>query len=74
MVYYLKIFKHKIVYLVYRIFNVYFSQGGAGLPCPPFSALSAHLFCRLPALPLVVGGGGRVYVGDWGFGGSGLVV
>ena len=51
-----------------------FSQGGAGVPCPPFSDFSAPLFCRPPALPLVVGGGGRAYEGCWGVGGSGFVV
>ena len=52
-----------------------FSQGGTGIPCPPFSVFSAPLLYRLLDLTLVVvGGGGREYVGDWGVGGSGLVV
>ena len=63
-----------MVYLVYRSCNVPFSQGGTGVPCTPFSIFLAPLFCRLPALPLLIGGGGQVYAGDWGFGGSVLVV
>ena len=51
-----------------------FFQGEAGLPCPYFYDFSFPLFCCLPALPLVVGGGGRVYAGDWGVGESGFVV
>ena len=51
-----------------------FSQGGTGVPCPPFSVFSAPLLCLIPALTLAVGGGGRVYAGDWGVGGSGLGV
>ena len=54
----------KKVYLVYICFNVSFSQGVAGVPCPPFSVSATPLFCRLPDLPFVVGGDGRVYTGD----------
>ena len=55
---------HKIFYLVYRSFNVSFSQEGTGVPYPPFSVSATPLFCRLPAWPLVVGDVGRVYAGD----------
>ena len=51
-----------------------FSQGGTGVTCFPFSVFLAPLLCRLPALPLVVGGGGRLYAWYWGVGGIGLVV
>ena len=54
----------KIFYLVDRRFNVSFPQGGTGVPCPPFSVSSAPLCCPLPALPLVVFGGGWLYEGD----------
>ena len=53
---------------------MYFFQWEAGLPCPSFSDFSLPLFCCLPALPLVVGSGRRVYAGDWGVGESGFVV
>ena len=66
----LLLFLHKIVYLVYRSFNVYFSQGGQVYPVPPY-VFSAPLFFRLPALSLVVVGGGQVYAGGWGVGGIG---
>ena len=39
----------------------YFDQGGTGVPCPPFSVLLSPFLCRLAALPMVVGGVGRVY-------------
>ena len=51
-----------------------FTQGGTGVPCPPFSVFLVPLICRLPALTVVVGGGGQVYAWDWGVGGGGLVV
>ena len=35
---------NKIVYLIYRCFFVYFSQGGTGVPCAPFLALVAPLY------------------------------
>ena len=63
---------YKIFYLVYRSFIVSFAQGGTGVPCPPFSVLSTTLLCCLPALPVVVDGGGRVYAWYWGVGGSGI--
>ena len=65
------IFLHKIVYSVYRSFIVFVFQGGAGVPCPPFSVFLAPSVCLLHALPFVVGGGEQVYAGDWGVGGSG---
>ena len=53
---------YKIVYLVYRSFlMVYFAQGGTCVPVPPSLSSWRHFFCSLPALPMVVGGGGRVY-------------
>ena len=66
-------FIHKLVYLSYRGIIVSFSQGGVGVPCPPFSVSAAPLCCRLPSLPLVDGVGGQVYAGEWGVWGSGLV-
>ena len=31
----INLFLHKLYYLVYRVINVSFSQGGACVPCPP---------------------------------------
>ena len=67
-------FCSKIVYLVYRGVLVSFSQGGTGVSCPPFSVFSAPFLSRLPALPVVVGGGGQVYEWDWVVGGGELVL
>ena len=63
-----------MVYLVYRSYIASFSQEGTGVPCPPFFVFLEPLLCRIPSLPLVVDGGGRVYAGDWGVGGGLLVV
>ena len=51
-----------------------FAQGGTVVPCPPFSVFSAPLLFSLPALTMVVGGGGQVYAWDWGVGGGGLIM
>ena len=51
-----------------------FAEVRTGVPCHPFSVFSAPLLFRLPALTMVVGGGGRVYAWDWGVGGDGLVI
>ena len=51
-----------------------FLKGGAGVPCPTFSVSATPLCCRIPAMQLGVGGGRRVYAGDLGIWGSGLVV
>ena len=59
---------YKIVYLVYRGLLVSFDQGGTCVPCTSFSVFSATLLSCLTALHAVVGGGGRVYAWDWGFG------
>ena len=67
-------FCSKIVNLVYRDVLVSISQGGAGVPCPPFSVFSASFLSRLPALPVVVGGGGQVYAWDWVVDGGELVL
>ena len=40
----------------------------------PFYVFSVPLLCRLPALHVVVDGGGWVCVWYWGVGGGGLVV
>ena len=53
---------------------MYFDQGGTCVPCPPFSVLLATFLSRLPDLPVVVGGGGRVYAWVWGVGGGGLLL
>ena len=41
-----------------------YSQGGPGVPCPPFSVYTAPLCCHLPALILVGDGGGLLYSGE----------
>ena len=51
-----------------------FEKGGTGVPFPPFSVFSAPVLSRMPALPMVVGGGGRVYAWVWGVGGGGLIL
>ena len=55
---------NKFVYLVYSGIIMSFSQGGTGVPCTPLSVSAAPLCCHLPALLLVVGGGGQVYSGE----------
>ena len=67
-------FCSKIVYLVYRGVLVSISQGGAGVPCPPFLVFLAPFLSRLPALPVVVVGGAQVYACDWVVGGGELVL
>ena len=53
---------------------MYFSQGGTGVPCSPFSVFSAPFLSCLPNMPVVVGGGGRLYVCNWDVDGGGLVL
>ena len=68
------IYLYKIVYLVFRGLLVSFAQGGTCLTCTPFNVFSAPFLFRLPALPVMAGGGGRVYARDWGVGGGGLLL
>ena len=41
-----------------------FLKGGQVYPVPPSMASRRPFFCRLPALPLVVGGGGNMQVSE----------
>ena len=43
---------------------VSFSQGGTGVPCPPFSESAAPLCCRLHSPLLVFDGDGQVFLGE----------
>ena len=70
LIYYLYI----IVFLIYRGFWVSFAQGGTGVPCTPFSVFLDPFLSHMPALPVVVGGGGRVYAWVWGVLGDGLLL
>ena len=67
-------FLYKIVYFFIEVFIASFSQGGAVVPFPSIFPLSAPFLCRLPALPMVVCGSGRVYACDWGVVGNEVVV
>ena len=51
-----------------------FSQGGTGVPCPPSLSSLGHFLSRLTALTVVFGGGGWVYVWDWGVCGVGFLL
>ena len=51
-----------------------FAQGGTSVPRFPFYVLSVPFLSCLPALSVVVGGGGQVYAWDWGVGAGGLVL
>ena len=51
-----------------------FAQGGAGVSCPPLSVFLAPFLSHLPYMPVVVGGGGRVYAWVWGVCGGGLIL
>ena len=57
-------FLHKLFYLVYSGIIVYFSQEGTSVPCHPFSVSASPLCCHIPDLILVVGGCGRMYLGE----------
>ena len=61
-------------FLVYRGLLVSFSQGGTGVPCPPSLSSLSHFLSRLTALTVVFGGGGWVYVWDWGVCGVGFLL
>ena len=50
-----------------------FAQGGTDVPGSPFSVFSEPFLSRLHALPVVVGGGGRVYAWVWSIDGVGLL-
>ena len=65
--------KYKIVNLVYRFFLVSFAQGGSGVTCSPLLCILGAILSRLTALPVVVGGVGRVYAWDWDVVGGGLL-
>ena len=63
-----------VVFLVCRGFFVSFDQGGTGVPCAPLSVFLEPFLSRLHALPVVVGGGGRVYAWFWSIDGGGLLL
>ena len=47
-------------------------KGGQVYLVPPSPYSRLHFLSCLPALPVVVGGGGQVYMWDWGVDGGGM--
>ena len=45
------IYLNKLVYYFYNFIYVCFSQGGTGVPCPPFSVVVAVLMLSRPSVP-----------------------